>query len=264
VSHRDVATRFGFILSTGRTGTKAIAHHLDGCEPGIIARHEPGPSRMLGIASNLAACGRIDRATLSWLLRRTHRAALRDRNPRLIIESNPFLHGFLPVLDDVFGEARVVHVVRHPGTYITSAMDWGSHAGARGLVSRFVPYWVLTPDLIEHRPERRRRDMSDAEWIGWRWAAVNRQLNRGETLLGDRYLRIRFEDLFDAERSGMDEVARWLGLDEGASGLARREIAKVNASRARGNPRQKDWSPELRARIRSSCGELAALYGYEL
>ncbi|MFQ5416115.1 MAG: hypothetical protein ACE5FL_03595 [Myxococcota bacterium] len=264
MTDRDVAARFGFILSTGRTGTKAIAHHLDGCEPGVLARHEPGPSRLLGIASNLAICGRVDRASLSWLLRGSHRAALRERDASLIVESNPFLHGFLEVLDDVFQRARVIHVVRHPDTYITSALDWGSHAGARGLASRFIPYWVLTPDLVEPAPARRRRDMSDAEWLGWRWAAVNRHLNRGVELFGDRYLRVRFEDVFDAERGGMDAINRCLGLAVDASGSARREVVQINASRPRGNPRPAEWTPALRERIRESCGELAALYGYTL
>ena len=256
--------QFACILSTGRTGTKAIAHHLDGWEPGVVARHEPALSWLLGVASNMYRCKRIQRRQLAWLLARTRRKRIAAGAARLYVESNPFLCGFIDVLDEVLGEVRVIHIVRHPGTYVTSALDWGSLSGLKGVASNSFPYWVCKPELLEAQPVRSWGEMSEPEQLAWRWANTNRYLNRAEALLGDRYLRIRYEELFDPGQRGLDRIVNWLGLAAAAEGPDERVLPTLNASRRGDHLRHWDWPPELRDRVIDLCGDLMELYGYEL
>jgi len=259
LSDPNRASQFACVLSTGRIGTKMIAHYLDGWAPGVVARHEPGFSALLGVVSNLYRCERVSRRQLAWLLGRSRRRRVLAGASRLYLESNPFLHGFIDVLDEVLGEARVIHIVRHPGTYINSALDWGSMSGSKRIASNFFPYWVCKPELLEANPVQKWAEMSDPERLAWRWATSNRYLNRGEVLFGDRYLRIRYEELFDPESRGMDRVVEWLGLEAGE-----RMLPEINASRRGKHLRHWDWPPELRERVIDLCGDLLELYDYEL
>jgi hypothetical protein len=255
--------QFACVLSTGRTGTKAIAQHLNEWDSGVVALHEPAFSWVIGVASNLYRCKRIGRSQLAWLLTQSRSKRVQAGASRLYLESNPFLNGTIDVLDEALGEVRVIHVVRHPGAYITSALDWGTMSKWKGAVSNFFPYWVCKPELIETDPVRRWSEMSDPERLAWRWANTNRDLNRGEALFGDRYLRIQYEQLFDPEQRGMDRIVEWLGLTAAPKAAGDEPMPLVNASRRGDYPRHGDWPPELRERVIELCGDLMELYGYE-
>jgi hypothetical protein len=170
----------------------------------------------------------------------------------------------IDVLDEVLGEVRVIHIVRHPGTYITSALDFGSLSGLKGAAFNFFPFWVCKPELLDAQPTRRWREMSDPERLAWRWANTNRDLNRGESLFGDRYLRVRYEELFDPDQCGLDRIMEWLGLEVAPESREPQVLPLVNASRRGAHPRHGDWSPELRERVVDLCGDLMELYGYAL
>jgi hypothetical protein len=264
LSNHECPPRFACILSTGRTGTKAIAHHLDGRGQGVVAHHEPAFSWVLGVASNMYRCERIERRQLAWLLARTRRKRVEAGATRLYVESNPFLCGFIDVLDEVLGEVCVVHIVRHPGTYVTSALDWGSLSGLKRVASNSFPYWVCKPELLDAQPVRSWGEMSDPERLAWRWANTNRYLNRGEALFGDRYLRIRYEELFDPGQRGLDRIVDWLGLTAAPDPPEERTLPLMNASHRGEHLRHWNWPPELRERVIDSCADLLELYGYEL
>src|SRR5690349_17691742 len=48
------------VVSTGRTGTQALAHHLNACYDNVTALHEPAPSRHLRLLSNRAVAGQVN------------------------------------------------------------------------------------------------------------------------------------------------------------------------------------------------------------
>ena len=103
------------VVSTGRTATKAIAHYFDTCYESVCARHEPFPSRPLRFASNLYLSGRISRSSLRSIMVLCRRHTLAGIAAPVYMETNMFTHGCLDVLDEVLGDVRVCHIVRHPG-----------------------------------------------------------------------------------------------------------------------------------------------------
>jgi hypothetical protein len=254
------------IVSTGRTGTKALATHLSATYPHVLALHEPPPTRFtLRRASNKALCGRMSRRELADLLTR-HRQPLLARMPAAqttYVESNPGLSGFLDVLGDVFPNLRVLHVVRDPRTYVASAINWGVFSGLKGMAASLVPYWLPKPQYI--RPatgELPYRKMSGIERLAWHWKVVNEFLERGRGIYGEQYHRIKFEDLFARDGSGFAWFVQWAGLPPGGDLAAAANAENVNASRSGGARKFEQWSDAERQSLLRYCAPLMNAYGY--
>ena len=157
------------VVSTGRTGTKALATHLTACYPDVLALHEPPPTRLkLRRMQNRSLCGAITKQQAIEFLRKHRPSPLLGPNQTLYVESNPGLSGFLDALPDVFPEFQVLHVVRDPRTYIASALNWGVFRGVKGFLAKYLPYWLPKPDLANPAGPRW-ADMTDVEKLAWHW-----------------------------------------------------------------------------------------------
>jgi len=254
--------KVAFIVSSGRTGTKALAQHLGTCYANVRACHEPTPSWRLRRASNKALCGHAGLDELTDLLARSRRRLARGIAEPIYVESNPYVSGFVEAIDRVFDRPLLIHVVRDPRTFVRSSINFGAFRGLKLLANHFVPYWMPKPEYFGRPCERRFRQMSPPERMAWYWNLVNRALNRGQEVYGDRYLRIRFEELFARDGTGMSLLTDWMGLPRNPKLIEAANSEQVNASRDRHFPRWPDWDESLKARLLEHCGELMALYGY--
>ncbi|REJ67309.1 MAG: hypothetical protein DWQ31_11630 [Planctomycetota bacterium] len=251
-----------FVLSSGRTGTTAIARYLDeGCR-GVRALHEPTPSRTLRIASGRYLAGKQKPKDMIRLLWRARHKLCGEIDEAVYVESNPFLYGFLDALGEVFDSPRVVHVVRDPRTMIRSALNFGAQRGLKWLANTFVPYWLIKPEHLHFAPERRWRQMSAVERIAWYWSVINAHLNRGEELYGELYRRVRYEDLFAEDGGGVRELIDWIGLEERPGELDKRMQQRINESRHAELPEWPAWPAADRQAVEHHCGELMGRYGY--
>lgn len=251
-----------FILSTGRTGTMALARYFNTCYEQVKAVHEPRPSWRLRIVSNRYLCGRLSKERLVRALVKHRRKSLGKVRQLIYIEANNFLHGFLDAFDDVFENPLIVHLVRDPRTFIRSWINFGVFQRLKGLVGRFHRSWLLKPGAYEENPTKLWKEMRPAERLAWYWNAINRELDRGKELFGERYLRVRFEDLFAEGGSQLVQLARWIGLPETPCLLEQLRKGKVNASPDRGFPSWEDWDTDLKRRVLKLCGPLMIHYGY--
>jgi len=258
----DRFDRIVVILSTGRTGTMSIAEYFD-AYPNVHALHEPRPSRRLRVASNRFMAGRTDERYLADLLTRCRRKLLASIDESVYVEANMFMHGFVGVLDDVFGRdrTRAVHIVRDPRSWIGSFAD---HAlsGRKALVARCLPYWLLKPEQHRAGGGLRWRNMPPAERIAWLWKAWNEEIGRGSELLGERYLRVRFEDLFAPDGGGLARLTEWVGLAPRPDLVGEKATHKANATIKKRFPKFKDWPQDVRRRVLDMCGPLMEEYGY--
>ena len=118
----------------------ALAHQLNRWYGNVCALHEPRPSRSLRIASNRFLCGKLSRQQMARRLAHARQALLGAMTEPIYIESNNSLYGFIDVLDEVFDQPYVLHVVRDPRTYIRSWINFGVYHGLKGLAGRFFPY----------------------------------------------------------------------------------------------------------------------------
>ena len=259
----DKFERIVLVVSTGRTATRAIAHYFDHHYENVYARHEPAPSRLLRLASNLYLGGRISRDRLRSILVRCRRRRLSGIGEPIYLETNPFLHGCLDVLDEVFGEVRVCHVIRHPGQQVTSYMNFGVFRGLKGIAGRWAPFWLHKPEHDRQNRSEKWSAMTETERLAWRWNSINAYLNRGEQLFPGRYLRVKYEELFTGSRPEIERLAEWIGLDPDRRWTERAAGTRVHASQETQCPAWVDWDPEPRRRLLERCGALMRLYGYE-
>ena len=87
------------LVSTGRTGTRALAEYWNSAYPDVTALHEPVPSRSLRRLSNRYLCKKVDLDTLTREFTRSRRRLLASIDTPVYVESNPFLHGCLDAFD---------------------------------------------------------------------------------------------------------------------------------------------------------------------
>lgn len=252
-----------FVLSTGRTATKALAQYFDDCYRQVTARHEPAPSRVLRVASHMRLAGRIRPETMRRMLVACRYPAVERLDGGIYMEANWYLLGFLDVLDRAFENVRVVHITRDPGAYITSMMNFSHLNRAKALAAPRVPYWTLKPEHLSNSAERNFRQMSPPEHYAWLWAAMNAHLDKGAEFFGERYLRIRYEDLFEGDVAGLARLAEWLGLGA-VPQLAERVGNRVHASRDRGFGGLDGTNGAMTRMVETYCGEQMTRYGYEL
>ncbi|MBA1146219.1 sulfotransferase [Ectothiorhodospiraceae bacterium WFHF3C12] len=251
-----------FIVSTGRTATKALAHYLHEAWPGVTATHEPWPSRPLRVAANMYRSRKISKKTMTMTLRYA-RPSLRHSHAGVHIEASPYLRSCIELLGEAFGDIRVIHLTRHPETYVRSYINHGVFSGAKGLAGKWIPYWHIKPEHIDSDSGLRWRTMNSAERIAWRWNALNSMLDAAADVYGERYLRIRYEDLFDENSHGLELISRWIGL-EWTEELKRRTSTPLNQSLRQRTPQDDAWSDELQRAVRQFCGDRMARYGYSL
>jgi hypothetical protein len=252
-----------FIVSSGRTGTTALAQHLDACYPEVRALHEPRPSWRLRRASAKALCGKIGRDELARLLADSRLTLLETIVEPVYIESNPYLGGFIEAFGQVFDRPRIIHVVRDPRSFIRSSMNFGTFRGIKQLAQSLIPYWLPRPENCPGWTHLHWADMSEPLRLAWYWALINRELNRGEQLYGPLYCRVRFEELFARDGSGLYALTDWLGLPRSQELVAAANRENVNASGGGSFPPASQWDRDLHERVLEYCGELMRLYGYD-
>ena len=242
--------KFIFIVSSGRTGTKAIAQHLSRCYPQVWAAHEPAPSWRLRMGTTRALCGRAGRDELKAMLVKLRRGMVQRVAQGIYVESNPYLSGFIEVLGEVFEGASVVHVVRDTPTYVRSGVNFGAFRGLKKIASEFWPNWF---------PKNGKwAEMDSIERLAWFWSLVNTHLDRGEQIYGERYLRIRYEELF---ADGLERLTDWIGLERSSALREEANKERVNASHGQ-LPAFDQWDEADRAKVLRHCEALMRVYGY--
>jgi hypothetical protein len=256
--------RVVFVVSSGRTGTTALAQHLERCFSQVRAMHEPSPSWRLRRASAKALCGRMTRDQLVVLLASSRRKLLASIDRPIYVESNPYLGGFIEAFGDVFDAPRIVHVVRDPRTFIRSSMNFGTFRGVKQLAQGLIPYWLPKPEHCAGPCVKRWGDMAEPERLAWYWELINRELNRGQELYGPNYLRVRFEDLFARDGSGLHRLTDWIGLPRNEELAAASNSENVNASGKGRFPKWDEWDAQLKEQVLGHCRKLMVLYGYDL
>ena len=252
------------ILSTGRTGTAALAHFFNTSYDNVTALHEPKPTRHLRVLSNRAVAKGLSAATATRALALSRRRLLNSLTRPIYIESNWYLYGLLDALKPVFGKPLVLHVVRDPRTFIPSFLNYGTFRGLKGLATNLLPYWYLRPEQADRNTPKRWAHMSEPERLAFHWGTVNRELDRAREVFGDDYRLSRYEDLFNPDASGIRPLLEWIGLPENPKLLDQIRNDRVNASTGRGTAAWDKLEPTVQRSILESLGPRMQRYGYPL
>jgi hypothetical protein len=249
-------TQMVFVLSTGRTGTKFIAEYFSRNYPDVLALHEPKPSYRLRVLSNAHVDGKVSAGTLLAALRRDRKQITDKLTQRLYVEATGYMYGCVDVLDQFTAAPIILHILRDPRDFVRSAHNYGSYSGRKRLATLFFPYWFPPVKQVLGR-------MAGHSWLqisAAKWAVINRVLfERGPRYPG--YHLVRFEDIFDAQNSGLQQICGWLGLPFIADGrFSPKE--KVNQSYQERLPRWPQWTPTQARELHALCSPLMQAHGY--
>lgn len=246
-----------FFLSTGRCGTALITRILNRI-PGAACFHAPVPE--LVYSERQAYQEGLEKFD-------AYRTAIRAARFELIaeylvrekayVETNFRITFFAPHLYDLFARSRFVHLVRHPGAFVRSAVRRGYYEGGYTDIGRIRPV-----DGPAHDPWP---EMSAFERAAWLWNETNLFIERfKDTADPDRLLTVRAEDLF-ADPDAALSIIRHCRLPEPDRRKVRKWIARpVNAQIARSDlPPYQDWDEAKKDDVRrwATCAER---YGYDL
>lgn len=138
---------------------------------------------------------------------------------RYLMERTPWHARHLPLISDVYPDARVIHIYRDGRAVARSlvSMEWG-------------------PSSIEEAAE---------EWTD----SVERGRG-GSALFGERYREVRYETLMEDPVAGARELFAWLGLewnDEVKGRVALEAATEYNVDPASPGVRTDKWRDELSA-----------------
>lgn len=117
-----------FILSTGRTGTQFFESYLTETSP-YLCLHEPKPSRRFKFMSNMLLDKKIKPETICKQFTKHRQTMFEQAGEQMYVESNNFFFGCIPAINTCFEDVKVLHIIRHPESYVKSHLNHGFWTG---------------------------------------------------------------------------------------------------------------------------------------
>jgi hypothetical protein len=255
-----------FVLSTGRCGSKFICNLL-GLSPEVAAHHEPEP--ILQYFSNYAYHHQNDGEILTGMIHAARmELVLRDYNEnKIYVESNQCLTFFAYALSNLYPRSKFVHLIRHPGDFVASAVKKG---------------WHLNDSIWEAgRVRMAGHDawtrLTHIEKLSWTWHTTNEYITRfGTDLEQGRFAAYRIEDILSDEQPARSLMA-FTGIknevmSESINTLRNKKINELeihaneppNMKKQAVFPVYREWPQEMKDGLAVYTKELPRTFGYEL
>lgn len=244
-----------FVLSTGRCGTDFL-HHLLKPVKQMDVHHEAEPK--MAIASRFLYQNNINHHGGEVAFIGVRYNAIQDAYlfNKIYVETNNRLTFFAPYIESLIPNARFVHLVRHPGDFVTSGMRRGYYNS-----NKIVDYSKIRP---------RESSIAQQEWnsysrlqkIAWLWNETNLFVERFKENHPDKTLTIKSEQLFGQPAEVATNLLRYTNISEPMNLKA--DIGPKNKQRTGSFPRYKDWNFKQKQEIQVIVEELALKYNYQL
>ncbi len=219
---------------------------------GCVCLHEPPPELIL--ESSAYRYGSIDEAELRAILEKTRSPYV---NGSVYCESNQTLSLIIPVLVDVFPQARYVWLMRNGLDTVASAYSKQWYSGHSENHDRYEDCSPLEQAWIDGRIEGDLcGDVSSKQWVQldrferccWYWSYVTRLIGSDlQTYAPDRFRLLRLEEL---DRQFPD-ILRWMGSKAAIVPVAK----QINVGKREPYP-WTAWTPEQRSTFEYWCSDL--------
>jgi hypothetical protein len=254
-----------FILTTGRSGSKFLATLMNYAS-NMVSYHEAEPR--LQYFANYAFHHQDRGEVLAKMVDAARMELILDAyiKGKIFVECNQCLVFFAPVVSRLFKKTRFVHVVRHPGDFVRSAVRKGWHKNDS----------IWESGRIKMKGNKEWKKSDQLERLSWVWYATNRFVedfkNSAEP---GSLMTFKIEDLFNNEGS----VRKFLNF-VGAKGITHDDIIKIqntkineliietdepsNMKKLSFFPEYQKWEQTEKEKIKGYCNELAKVYGYQL
>lgn len=253
-----------FFLSTGRCGTNWFVYLLSKTRD-LKVFHEPKPN--LGIQgvmmydylkeSNYSLDEKIKKIfkEIIYIAREQYFRYSYKTNNRYV-ETNNQITFFAPLLAEMFPQAKFIHLYRHPGEFVRSALrrNFFSEDNADDL-KRIKPI-PGTDDFSKWK------EYSQLEKSSWLWNETNYFIENFKKSVGEsRCYAFNFNNLIVEEIEGL---LNFLEVTIPRNLITRKLSKRTNVQTKNQYPIYKDWDNSDKIKLKKHCKELASKYGYQL
>ncbi len=180
-----------FVLSTGRSGSKSIVSLLN-LSDNVTAYHEPRPT--LEYFSDYAFHHQQEEEILTNMIDAARMESILEvfiKN-QIYVESNQCLTFFAPVISRLFKKSKFVHLVRHPGDFVRSAVRKGWHKNDS----------IWESGRVKMGDKEQWAQMDQIERLSWLWMTTNQFIEDFKTQVHkSRAFTIKFEDLVEKKKT---------------------------------------------------------------
>jgi hypothetical protein len=252
-----------FILSTGRSGSKFIAALIN-CSSNITAYHEPRPT--LQYFSNYAFHHQNEEKVLTNMIDAARMELILEvfiKNS-IYVESNQCLTFFAPVIAKRFKKSKFVHIVRHPGDFVRSAVRKGWHKNDS----------IWESGRVKMEDKNQWAKMDQIERLSWLWMETNRFIeNFKKQINTQRVLTLKTEDLIKKIET-VKKLLEFIGAQdidgEKIEEIQRKKINELyihpdeppNMRKVIHFPTYNEWNDDKKNKLKKYAERLVKLYGY--
>ena len=219
-----------FVLSTGRVGTMLLTRLFE-LEKGLNIEHEALPEMLYTGKLAYADPSNIEFTKGAFMAGRYE--AIRDcqlQNLRYV-ETNNRLTFFAPAMAALFPNAKFIHLLRHPDSFVSSGIQRNRYTGK-----------TIT-DEGRIAPAKNSGIERQQDKIAWLWNATNSFIEDFKEGAGkDRTLTVRSEDLFSNTEEA-ERILNWLDFKADKTSIQKVLNRPVNTSRKKKT--QQEYNPDL-------------------
>jgi hypothetical protein len=241
-----------FVLSTGRCGTKWLTELLRQ-DPRMWVNHSDYPELIRHSRLAYERCEKEPRV-FQEIIRATRDGYILDAHNRsqTYVETNNRITFFAYAIQEVYPNARYIHLVRHPGDFVRSGVNRGWYHGGRHDVGR-----------IRHCDSKKWKVMTNIEKIAWLWNETNQYIEDFfRTLESRQFLQVKAEDMWtDSEATA--EICEFAGAEVGRQAITAMLDRRINRQRMGSMLPYQQWRHREKSELQQYI-LLDGAYGYRL
>lgn len=254
-----------FVLNTGRSGSAKLQEIFDLFDESH-SYHEANPNLMM--LSDYAFHNQDKDEVLTKIFEAARMELILEAaiDNKIYIETNQCLVFYIHQIINLFPNAKFVHLLRHPGDFVASAIRKGWHLNDS--------IWEL--GRLKSLNEGYWNKLTHVEKLTWVWNETHNFVEVFKRANQENCYTVRFEDLVTNEQT-IDELVSFVGLDYSKQqnaimeliGKKKNEIQVYNNEppRMKKNPdfpNYKVWGNELKSELKNFVSNLAEQYEYKI
>lgn len=255
-----------FVLTAGRSGSKFIHHVFSHCSD-MRSYHEAFPT--LQYYSNFAFQNQNEPNILNKMFEASRMELMLDayNNEKIYAESNQCLVFFSKAILSTFKKAKFIHLVRHPGDFVRSAIMKGWHKNDS----------IWEAGRIRFKDAEAWQKLDQIEKLAWVWSETNKYISTfTNNCLHSNSLFVKLEK-FVRDTNVFKDIISFSGssatLNENeilevqktkVNALEIHQSEPLNMHKLSNYAKFDDWPEKDKQSVRNFVEPLSSQYGYVL
>ncbi len=171
------------------------------------------------------------------------------------VETNNHITFFTPVLNQIFPDARYIHLIRHPGEFVRSGLQRGYYSEkCSDEVRRIVPF--------EQPIKSKWNNYTQIQKIAWLWLQTNLYIEKClKSIPSGQSLVFNFNDLSEMN---VNKLVRFINSDISEEKIRKGIPKKVNIQEFSSVPFYNEWPDKEKKMVDEICGEYARQFDFQL